>query len=128
MTFDASIVAATVAIAEGIATASSPTFSGTDVTVNLTAVANQQYVTLALTDVASAFVGGGAATVRIGFLVGDVNQNRVLSLADLGVVNAQLSQSIGSINYLVDVNTSGTLTLADKGVTNANLTLALPPP
>ncbi len=29
----------------------------------------------------------------IGFLVGDVNQNRVVTVADLGLVNAQLAQS-----------------------------------
>ena len=69
-----------------------------------------------------------AASVRIGFLVGDVNQNRVVTVADLGLVNAQLAQPVTAANYLKDVNASGTLTLADKGITNANLTKALPAP
>ena len=71
---------------------------------------------------------GGSSNVRVGFLLGDVNQNRVISVADLGLVNAQLAQVVTSANYLKDVNASGTLTVADKGITNANLTKALPAP
>jgi len=66
--------------------------------------------------------------VRLGFLLGDVNQNRVVTLSDLGLVNAQLAQAVTAANFLKDVNASGTLSLADKGVTNANLTKALPAP
>jgi Protein of unknown function (DUF1566) len=128
-TFDKPITAATATISEGTATAAAPTFSGNDVIVGLTGVNNQQYVTIALTNVASSDGGsGGSGSVRVGFLLGDVNQNRVVTLADLGLVNAQLAQSVTAANYLKDVNASGTLTLADKGITNANLTKALAAP
>ena len=66
--------------------------------------------------------------MRVGILVGDVNQNRAVSVADLGIVNAQLAQPVTAANFLNDVNASGTLSLADKGITNANLTKSLPPP
>jgi hypothetical protein len=100
-----------------------------DVIVALTGVNNQQYVTVALSNVASADGGtGGSGAVRIGFLAGDVNQNRVVTVADLGLVNAQLAQTVTATNYLKDVNASGTLTVGDKGIANANLTKALPPP
>jgi len=128
MTFDSAVVSANAAVIEGTAVAGAPTFSGKDVTVSLSGVTDRQYVTVSLTNVASSTVSGGAASVRLGFLVGDVNQNRVVSLADLGLVNAQLAQSVTAANYLKDVNASGTLTLADKGITNANLTKVLPPP
>ena len=128
-TFDKPITGATAAINEGNATAAAPTFSGNDVIVDLTGVSNQQYVTVALTNVASSDGGsGGSGSVRVGFLTGDVNQNRVVTLADLGLVNAQLAQSVTGANFLKDVNASGTLSLADKGITNANLTKALPTP
>jgi len=128
-TFDKPINAATATITEGTATAGVPTFSGSNVIVGLTGVNNQQYVTIALTNVASSDGGtGGSGSVRLGFLVGDVNQNRVVTLADLGLVNAQLAQTVTAANYLKDVNASGTLSLADKGITNANLTKALPAP
>ena len=88
-TFDKPLNAATVTITEGAATAAAPTFTGNSVVVALTGVTNQQYVTVSLGNVASTDGGtGGSATVRIGFLVGDVNQNRVVTVADLGLVNA----------------------------------------
>jgi hypothetical protein len=59
-----------------------------------------------------------AASVRIGFLVGDVNGNRVVAVSDLGLVNAQLAQPVSAANYLKDVNANGTLTVADKGIAN----------
>jgi lysozyme len=126
--FASAVTAATAAVTEGIAAADTPTFSGNDVVVGLTGVANQQYVTVTLSNVASASGTNGSGSVRIGFLLGDVNQNRVVSLADLGLVNAQLAQVVTSENFLKDVNVSGTLSLADKGITNANLTKALPTP
>jgi hypothetical protein len=128
-TFDKPVTAATAAVTEGGATAAAPTFSGNEAIVALSGVVDQQYVTVALTNVASADGGtGGSASVRVGYLVGDVNGTRVVSVADLGLVNAQLSQVVTAANFLRDVNATGTLTVADKGVTNANLTRALPPP
>jgi len=129
LTFDKPITGATASITEGTATAATPTFSGNNVIVGLTGVADQQYVTISLTAVASSDGGsGGSGSVRVGFLMGDVNQNRTVTLTDLGLVNAQLAQSVTAANFLKDVNASGTLTLADKGITNANLTKALPAP
>ena len=128
-TFDKPITGATVAITEGTATAAAPTFSGNAVVVGLTGAIDQQYVTISLTNVASADGGtGGTGSVRLGLLLGDVNQNRVVSLADLAFVNAQLAQVVTAANFLKDVNASGTLSLADKGITNANLAKALPTP
>jgi DNA-binding beta-propeller fold protein YncE len=128
-TFDKPLSGATATITEGTATAGTPTFSGNDVLVPLTGVTNQQYVTIALTNVAAVDGGtGGSGSVRVGFLAGDVNQNRVVTVADLGLVNQQLAQVVTAANFLRDVNASGTLTVADKGITNANLTKSLPAP
>jgi hypothetical protein len=128
-TFDRPILSATVAITEGTATAAAPSFTGNGVIVGLTGVTNQQYVTIGLTSVSSVDGGtGGSGSVRVGFLLADVNQNRVISVADVGLVNAQLAQTVTAANYLKDVNASGTLTVADKGITNANLTRSLPTP
>jgi uncharacterized protein (TIGR03118 family) len=128
-TFDKPVTAATATITEGVATAGTPTFSGNNATVGLTGVTDHQYVTVMLSNVASSDGGtGGTGTARIGFLLGDVNTSRVVSVADLGLVNGQLAQTVTAANYLKDVNSSGTLTVADKGITNANLTKALPAP
>jgi hypothetical protein len=128
-TFDKPISAAIATVTEGIATAGAPTFSGNNVVVDLTGVNNQQYVTITLTNVAAVDGGsGGSGGIRVGFLLGDANQNRVVTVADLGLVNAQLAQTVTAANYLKDVNASGTLTVADKGITSANLAKGLPAP
>ena len=128
-TFDGPVTAGTAAITEGTATAGAPTFSGNDMVLPLTGVANAQYVTIAVSGVSTSGGGtGGTGSIRIGFLAGDVNQSRVVSVADLGLVNAQLAQVVTAANFLKDVNASGTLTVADKGITNSHLTQALAPP
>jgi hypothetical protein len=128
-TFNKPITAATAAIPEGVAFAGAPAISGNEVTVLLSGAADRQYVTVSLTNVVSADTAtGGGGSVRIGFLAGDVTQNRVVQLSDLGQVNAWLAFPANASNYLKDVNASGAITVADKAVTNANLTRALPAP
>ncbi len=128
-TFDKVVTGATAAVTEGTAVAGTPTLSGNDVIVGLTGVTDKQYVTVQLTNVTDASGNmGGTASARLGFLLGDVSQNRVVTLTDLGQVNAQLAQAVSAANFLKDVNASGTLTLTDKGLTSGNLAQALPPP
>jgi hypothetical protein len=129
LTFDKPIVSATAAVTEGVATAGTPIFSGNNVIVDLSGVTDQQYLTVSLANVASSDgTSGGSGSVRIGLLLGDVNQSRTVTVADLGLVNAQLAQPVTATNFLKDVNASGTLTVADKAITNADLTRALPAP
>ena len=129
LTFNKAITGATVAITEGAATVAAPTFSGNNVIVGLTSVNNEQYVTISLTNVASSDGGsGGTGFARIGFLAGDASQNRVVTVSDVGAVNAALAQPVTASNYLKDLNASGTLTIADQAIASANLSKALPAP
>jgi hypothetical protein len=125
-TFDQPVISGAAAITEGFAAAGTPTFAGNEMIVPLSGVTDVQYVTVDVSNVMSSASGPGSGSVRIGFLLGDVNQNGVVTVADLGLVNAQLAQVVAGANYLKDVNASGTLTVADKGITNAKLTNALP--
>lgn len=132
VTFDKAVISGTLTIIEGTLTAATLSFSGSDAIVDLEGVIDRQYVTISLSRVVSSdgggALGGAGGAVRVGFLLGDVNQNRVVSLADLGLVNEQLGHAVTAANFLKDVDASGTLSLADKGITNAKLTRALPPP
>lgn len=128
-TFDKPLTAGNAAVTEGVATASAPTFSGNEMRVPLSGVINQQYVTVGVNSVTAADGGtGGSASVRIGFLLGDVSQNRVVTLSDLAQINAQVAQPVTVANHLKDVNVTGTITVADKGITNQQVTKALPAP
>lgn len=127
--FDKPVTAGVAALSEGTATVGAPTFSGNDMTVPLTAVFNAQYVTVNASDVVAADGGtGGGGSVRIGFLFGDANQSRQVTVADVGVVNAALLKPMTLANFLLDVNASGSVTVADKGLVNANLLMKLPLP
>jgi hypothetical protein len=128
-TFNKAVTAGTAQVSAGTATAGVPTFNGSEMIVPLTGVTNQQYVTVAVSSVTAADGGsGGSGSIRVGLLLGDVSQNRVVTLSDLGQVNAQVAQFVTATNYLKDVNASGTLSLADKGITNTQITKALPAP
>ena len=128
-TFSKPVTAGTATVTEGTATAGVPTFAGNEMRVPVIGVTNQQYVTVAVTNV-SAVDGdtGGSGSIRLGFLLGDVSQNRVVTLSDLGQVNAQIAQFVTAANYIDDVNVSGTLSLADKGIANTQITKALAAP
>jgi Bacterial Ig-like domain len=128
-TFDDVVTAGSATVTEGAATSGVPVFNGNELIVPLTGVSNAQYVTVAVSGVSTAGgASGGSGSARIGFLAGDVNHNRVVTVADVGLVNAQLAQLVTASNYFMDVNASGTLTVGDKGVVNGRLTTALPPP
>jgi hypothetical protein len=127
--FDKEVTAGNASVTAGTASVGTPTFVGNEMRVSLSGVTNQQYVTVAVGDVVAADGGaGGSGSVRVGFLLGDVSQNRVVTVSDLAQVNAQIAQVVTSANYLKDVNASGTLTVADKGIANTQITKALPAP
>ncbi|HQR10740.1 MAG TPA: hypothetical protein PLW68_05370, partial [Casimicrobiaceae bacterium] len=116
-------------VSEGAANFATMSYAGNDVILNFTGVANPQYVTLSLPNVlALDGTSGGSATIRVGFLFGDANQSRQVTVADVGTINAALLQTVTNANYLLDVNVDGRLTVADKGLTNANLLKKLPAP
>ncbi len=127
-TFNKPIASAKATVTEGVAVAAAPAFSGNSVIVTLGGVANAQYVTISLSNITAADGGVGLASVRVGFLAGDVNQNRVVTVSDLVLVNAAIADPVTSLNYLRDVNASGALTVSDKLLVNKNIAKALPAP
>jgi hypothetical protein len=60
--------------------------------------------------------------------MGDVNQTRIVTGADLGLINLQLTRKVTAANFLKDVSANGFVTGADLGITNTNLTRKLPTP
>ena len=66
--------------------------------------------------------------MRLGLPRGDVNQDRVVTSADAGIVSAQAGVGLSNANYLLDVDVNGTITATDVAMVNANLAAALPMP
>ncbi|HQR10700.1 MAG TPA: Ig-like domain repeat protein [Casimicrobiaceae bacterium] len=129
LAFDKPLTAGTVAITEGTAVAGTPSVAGNVITVSLTNVSDAQYVSIAYSNVAAADGGtGGSGSVRIGFLMGDLNQDRGVKVSDLGLVNAAQLFTLNTANFLLDVNVDGKLTVADKGLVSNTLLNKLPAP
>ncbi len=93
-------------------------FSGNEVTVTLSGIENARRVSVSLTGVTSAS-GSANASVAVGFLVGDVTNNRVVASADWSQIKSRAGQSVNAGNFMFDINLSGTVTAADIAVGKA---------
>jgi N-acetylneuraminic acid mutarotase len=110
-------------------TGSVSTFSGSgtlQITVNLTAVANVQIITVTLFNVNDG-THVGDVPVSMGVLVGDVNGNAVVNSSDVSLTKSQVGQPVSSSNFREDVNANGTISGTDVAQVKANVGSALPP-
>ena len=96
--------------------------------VNLTGVANAQYVTVSLTNVSDS-VGNFSSTVSatMGVLVGDVNASGIVTSGDTNLCKAQALQPVSAANFRNDINTSGAITTGDVNIIKQNALSQLPP-
>lgn len=99
------------------------TFVGSNVTVSLTGVTDNQRANITLTNVNEA---GNNASVAIGFLVGDVNSSRAVNASDIMGVKARAGQVLDNSNFRFDVNASGAIDVADSSAVKARAGLMLP--
>ncbi len=108
MTFDKPILTADdPSLSEGTAAFDSVSIAGSDVVLSYSNVPDRQYATLSAANVTATGGGAGATgTVRVGFLAGDVNRNRIVAVTDLVVVNNQLGRRLPALNFPVEHDTA----------------------
>ena len=129
LTFDTPVTGGTLSVTEGTATVGTLTFSGNELVVPLTNVPDKQYVTVTVSSMTSGDgATGGGGSARVGFLKGDVNQNRVVTFGDVFAVNGVLGQPVTAVNFLKDVNVNGLLTFGDNFAVNNQTGNVLPAP
>jgi hypothetical protein len=104
---------------------SSFSVNGSQVTVNLTGVANVQRITVTLFNVND---GTHNVPVSMGVLVGDVNGNAAVNASDISLTKAQVGQPVTDSNFREDVDANGSINGADVAQVKANVGTALPPP
>ena len=97
--------------------------SGSEVTVLLTAIPDNQRVTVSLSG-----VNGGATSVQaaIGFSVGDANNTQSVNSSDISGVKARSGQTTTAANFKFDVNISGAINSSDISAVKARSGLTLP--
>jgi hypothetical protein len=98
----------------GTGSVSRVTYNGNDMIVYLTRVSDQQILTLSTS-------GGTVApvSVPIGFLVGDVDGDRVVTQNDSLIVKGQNGQTVTSANFRSDVVVNGTINSQDVKASSA---------
>lgn len=80
--FDKPVTAGEASVTSGKGTAPAATFNGSELRVPLNEVANQQFLTVSVTNVAGVDGStGGSGSVRLGFLLGDAPGIRALIAA-----------------------------------------------
>jgi predicted outer membrane repeat protein len=111
--FDRPVSSGTAAVT-GTASVSAVTFSGANMSVSLTGVTSPQTVTVTVANVATP-QGGilSSASVQVGFLVGDVNGDRVVNIGDATVTRANSGAAVTTTNFRADVNIDGVINAAD---------------
>ena len=91
--------------------------------MTLMGVADNQRVTVTLTNVNGAI---NPPAANIGFLVGDVNNTRSVSAADISGVKARSGQTTSALNFKFDVNATGAISASDISAVKARSGLTLP--
>ncbi len=103
------------------------TRSGNEVLVTLTAVPDNQRVTVSLTGVTLSGGGTANAQASIGFLVGDVNNTHTVNPSDMSSVKARSGQTATISNFVYDLNASGVVSASDIAAVKARLNTVLSP-
>lgn len=83
--------------------------NGNDVVVTLAGVPDNKRIKIVLPTVN----GGADAVVSLGFLLGDVDNSRTISSADVQQVKARSGQGVDAGNFRFDLNATGVIGAAD---------------
>ncbi|MGI8957949.1 MAG: hypothetical protein ACR2II_13700 [Chthoniobacterales bacterium] len=122
-TFDDPVTSGDATIVSGTATAGVPTFSGNEMRVPLTEVADQQNVTIEVSNVGG---DGGFDDVVFGFLIGDANADRTVKNTDVNQIKAANGQLVTGSNFRDDINLSGRVDKPDSKAASANKNHSIP--
>ena len=93
----------------------SPTFSGNQMTINLTGVPNASSITVTLSNVKDGFGQTlASAVVPMDVLLGDVNANKMVNASDISQVKANSGGSpVDGTNFRNDLNADGSIGASD---------------
>ena len=124
--FATSVTVQSASVTSGTGMVSSFTVSGSQVTVNLTGVTDQQRITMTLHGVNDG-THMGDVPVSMGVLVGDVNGNAVVNASDVSLTKSQVGQAVSGSNFREDVNANGLINSVDVALVKSKVGTALPP-
>jgi hypothetical protein len=95
-------------------------------TVDLTGVANQQYVTVTLNSVLDSQNNTGNVPATMGVLIGDTSSNKSVNASDVSQTKSKSGQAVSAANFRTDVNISNSINSSDVSTVKAKSGTALP--
>jgi RHS repeat-associated protein len=98
---------------------------GTQVTLDLSGVADAQTIVVTLADVTDGTVVNNVS-VGMAVLLGDVSCNRMVTGSDKNLCKAQVGVEVSASNFLCDVNLTGSITGGDVNAISAQTGAELP--
>lgn len=99
--------------------------SETQVTINLTGVANAQVITVGLFDVTDGTHNGDVG-IRMAVLVGDTTANGTVNVTDISQTKSQSGHAVTADNFRADVTANGVITATDVSLVKSKSGTALP--
>lgn len=128
LTFSTAVTSGSASVTSGTGVVSGePTFSGNEMSITLSGVANAQRVTVTATDVAGAEGPAlASANVTFGVLEGDVNGSQTVNASDIAQTKARLGQAVDVTNFRSDVNNNSVINSSDVALVKARTGTALP--
>jgi hypothetical protein len=128
-----SVASATVSSGSGMASGifvgpnASRNLAANQCEVDLSSVANQQYIVVKLnTVVDSTGANGDILSPQLGILIGDTNHDGFVNSADISQTKSQSGQAVGLSNFREDVTADGFLNSADISLVKSKSGTALP--
>jgi hypothetical protein len=122
-TFDATVTSGEVSVVSGTGTAGTPTFSGKEMMVPLSGVANAQVVILKLENINGD--GQPHGDVSLGFLIGDADSSRRVDNADIEALQAAYGHPLDGSNFRADFHPDGRINRKDRSELRAHLGISL---
>jgi Astacin (Peptidase family M12A)/Divergent InlB B-repeat domain len=122
-----SVGGASVTIGTGSVSNSGIGLNNHEYVVNLTGVANAQYITVSLTNVQdSAGNSGNVAGPQVGVLIGDTTANGVVNSSDIAQTQSQSGLGVTSNNFREDVTVNGAINSSDIALVQSKSGTGLP--
>ena len=125
--FDRPIQSGAAAVTAGTGSVGTVSFSGNDMIVSLSGVANAQRITLTANNV-TAVTGGvlNTVSVNLGFLIGDTNADKFTDAVDVAQTKSQSGNTVVNGNFREDVNVDGFIDAIDAALVKSKSGTALP--
>jgi predicted outer membrane repeat protein len=125
MPFATPVTATGANVSSGTGSVSSFTVTGSQVTVNLTGVADAQQINVTLTSVSDG-IHTNNVNIPMRILLGDTTANNTVNASDVAQTKAQLGQGVTNSNFRADVNVNGTINASDVALVKSRVGTSIP--